>query len=102
MKGSSFHAQGTGGAADGGGGPGTCFNCGGKHTLRDCPDPRNGTHLPFAMCFVCNSKGHLIALIIDLKGCIPRVAAARCAAAWITSLETAQMTQGRARGWTTA
>lgn len=57
QKGKNYHTQQGGeGATDGGG---TCFNCGGVHRLRDCPEPRNGTHLPFAMCFVCNSKGHL-------------------------------------------
>lgn len=56
QKGKTYHTQQGEGATDGGG---TCFNCGGTHRLRDCPEPRNGSHLPFAMCFVCNSKGHL-------------------------------------------
>eukprot|EP01114_Cavostelium_apophysatum_P017577 TRINITY_DN5260_c0_g1_i1.p1 TRINITY_DN5260_c0_g1~~TRINITY_DN5260_c0_g1_i1.p1 ORF type:complete len:239 (+),score=37.91 TRINITY_DN5260_c0_g1_i1:111-827(+) len=36
----------------------TCYNCGGEHRLRDCPEPKEGG-LKFATCFICSEVGHI-------------------------------------------
>ncbi|KAL8275703.1 hypothetical protein Esti_000266 [Eimeria stiedai] len=40
---------------------GICFNCGSSsHTLKACKKPRAADgSLPFALCFICNGKGHI-------------------------------------------